>query len=105
MIPRDQDPIDVIQQLWVEVASILKATNDDMFPSKDATAKMIQNGEYMRHLQRIQPVLRSWQRKFEQSNGGISAASNAKIPLTEHSENVSEIGIVDRISLLSLVNV
>lgn len=47
--------------------TIMKATNEMLFSSKDQTATLVQNGDYMRHLQTLQPLLRSWYERF----GGI----------------------------------
>ncbi len=61
------DPVDKTQQCWVDLMTIMKATNEKLFSSKDQTAKLVQNGDYMRHLQTLQPLLRSWYERF----GGI----------------------------------
>ena len=55
--------------------SIMKETNRVLFPSKDHTALIIQNGGYMSHLDRIQPMLVKWYRMFEKLDGKKALAS------------------------------
>ena len=44
--------------------TIMKATNETLFSSKAQTAKLVQSGDYMRRLQTLQPLLRSWYERF-----------------------------------------
>ena len=69
MMLETQSPQDVIQQYWVEIASINKACNDSLFPSKDLTARYIRTGEYIGQLQDLLPRLHSWRDRLEQSSG------------------------------------
>ncbi|KAL9101714.1 MAG: hypothetical protein Q9163_003057 [Psora crenata] len=63
-----QSPTDVVQQYWAEIASINKACNDSLFPSKDMTARIIRTGEYVARLQELLPSLHSWREKLQQSS-------------------------------------
>jgi len=65
------DPVDKTQQCWVDLMTIMKATNETLFSSKDQTAKLVQNGDYMRHLQTLQPLLRSWYERFKGIKGKV----------------------------------
>lgn len=51
--------------------TIMKATNETLFSSKDLTAKLVQNGDYMKHLQALQPLLRSWYQRFNGIEGEV----------------------------------
>ena len=63
------ESVDRSQQCWVDLMSIMKETNRVLFPSKDHTALLIQNGGYMSHLDRIQPMLVKWHKMFEKLDG------------------------------------
>ncbi len=69
MMLEHQSPEDLVQQYWVEIASINKACNNSLFPSKDQITQLIQTGEYIGRLQQLQPILRRWQERLEMSNG------------------------------------
>lgn len=47
----------------------MKASNAALFSSKKQTAELIKNGEYVGRLQQLQPVLASWQTKFQSLDG------------------------------------
>ncbi|KAL9128162.1 MAG: hypothetical protein Q9217_003105 [Psora testacea] len=69
MMLETQSPEDVVQQYWVEIASINKACNDGLFPSKELTARFVQTGEYIVRLQNLLPTLHSWRERLENSSG------------------------------------
>ena len=76
------EPVDRSQQCWVDLMSIMKETNRALFPSKDHTALLIQNGTYMSHLDRIQPMLLKWYKMFEKLDGKRTFASDCVRGLT-----------------------
>ena len=65
----NQSPEDMIQQYWVEIASINKACNDTLFPSKELTARYIHTGEYISRLHDLLPILHSWNDRLDKSKG------------------------------------
>ena len=69
------EPVDRSQQCWVDLMSIMKETNNALFPSKDHTALLIQTGTYVSHLDRIQPMLQKWHKMFEKLDGKRAFAS------------------------------
>ena len=81
------EPVDRSQQCWVDLMSIMKETNRALFPSKDYTALLIQNGTYMSHLDRIQPMLVKWYKMFEKLDGKRAFASGCVRELTTSSKS------------------
>ena len=69
------EPVDKTHQLWVELMVIMKACNDQLFTTKDQTAALIQNGEYLQRVQRLQPLLWRWKRKFEDLEGNLNCVN------------------------------
>ena len=65
------EPVDKSQQCWVDLMSIMKATNEALFSSIDQTAALVQSGEYMGRLDRLQPLLRAWHQRFENLEGKV----------------------------------
>lgn len=65
------EPVDKTHQLWVELMIIMKACNDQLFSTKDQTAALIQSGEYVQRLQRLQPLLHKWKLKFKDLEGSV----------------------------------
>ena len=63
-----QDPVDKTQNSWVELMSIMKACNDELFPNKEQTYKLIRSGEYMGRIIELQPFLHSWYQRLENLN-------------------------------------
>lgn len=83
-----QDSVETIQQSWAEITSIMKASNAMLFSSKVKTTKLIQSGEYIGRLQQLQPILASWQKKF-QSLDGKNMLQNDFHPLTNGFQSLS----------------
>lgn len=65
------ESVDKSQQCWVDLMSIMKATNEALFSSIDQTAALVQSGEYMGRLDRLQPLLRAWHQRFENLEGKL----------------------------------
>lgn len=80
------EPVDRSQQCWVDLMSIMKETNRVLFPSKDHTALLVQNGTYMSQLDRIQPMLLKWHKMFEKLDGKRALASGCVRELTTSSK-------------------
>ena len=59
------DAVDKTQQCWVDLMTLMKATNETFFSSKDQTARLVQSGEFVRHLDEMQPMLQSWYQGFK----------------------------------------
>lgn len=62
---------DILQQSWVEIATIMKCCNATLFGSKEKTTELIRSGEYMGILQQLQPILASWREKFQSLDGNF----------------------------------
>lgn len=58
------DPVDKIQQSWLELMIVMKDCNDRLFTSKDETTKLVQNEAYILQIHQLQPLLRSWLERF-----------------------------------------
>lgn len=59
-----KDPVDRTQQSWLELMIIMKDCNDRLFSSKDQTTKLVQTEAYIVELHQLQPLLYSWQKRF-----------------------------------------
>lgn len=59
-----RDPVDRTQQSWLELMIIMKDCNDRLFSSKDQTTKLVQTEAYIVELHQLQPLLYSWQKRF-----------------------------------------
>lgn len=64
--------VDKTQLLWVELMVIMQSCNDQLFTTKDQTAAIISSGDYVQILQRLQPRLHDWKRKFEVLEGNAN---------------------------------
>ncbi|KAL8718876.1 MAG: hypothetical protein Q9225_004045 [Loekoesia sp. 1 TL-2023] len=60
-----QDPIDNIQQYWMDMTTIMKTCNATLFSSKDHTQALIQSGGYVALLEQLQPLMNSYRQKLE----------------------------------------
>lgn len=58
------DPVDKTQQSWLELMIIMKDCNDRLFSSKDQTTRLVQNESYIVELKQLDPLLRSWLKRF-----------------------------------------
>ena len=80
------ESVDKSQQCWVDLMSIMKATNEALFSSIDQTAALVQSGEYMGRLDRLQPLLRAWHQRFENLEGKLDHR-----PLNVHPDKTPEV--------------
>ena len=60
-------PVDQMQKLWFEIASIMFDANRDIFPSRETTARLIESGEYKAAIARFKPRLDEWLRNFHRA--------------------------------------
>jgi hypothetical protein len=58
---------DKVQRAWAELTALSRQSNTELFESKRRTHESIQNGDYMRFLERFGPKLRDWKERFEQT--------------------------------------
>lgn len=66
--PEAQDPVDNIQECWMDMTTIMKACNASLFPSREYTQAMIESGGYMARLQQLQPLMTAYGQKLENAN-------------------------------------
>ena len=67
-----KDPVDKTQQSWLELMIIMQNCNDRLFLSKDQTTKLVQSEAYIAQLHHLQPLLRSWLKRFNALNSKSS---------------------------------
>ena len=64
-------PEDRIQRAWAELTTLIRASNAEMFGSRERTLESTRNGEYLPFLERFWPRLRQWLEKFENSESEL----------------------------------
>lgn len=52
---------------WVGVASLMKRGNELLFPSREKTRELIDSGEYLAVLRKVNPMLWEWQKEFDRA--------------------------------------
>lgn len=60
-----EDPIDLMQERWLHIASIMFQANQKIFPSREFTRDLISNGQYINLIIEFKPMLTDWKDKFE----------------------------------------
>ena len=68
---RTASPIDQMQGLWVEIASIMNRANREIFQSRQFTRDLTQGHAYRESIATFAPLLESWARLFEQVKGSL----------------------------------
>lgn len=63
--PYASDLVDLIQECWADITLIMKACNANLFPSRDYTQTLIQNGSYVTLLEQFQPAMDTFGRKLK----------------------------------------
>jgi len=58
-------PQEAVLYFWMEIAAIMEAGNQQMFPNRRVTRDLIKSGRYVNLLQYFQPLLRGWRRDFD----------------------------------------
>ena len=74
------ESVDKTQLLWVELMTIMKACNDELFTTKDQTAIIVDNSSYVQSLQKLTPYLHSWYQRFEKLDS--KANEPTQVPFT-----------------------
>ncbi|KAF2838173.1 hypothetical protein M501DRAFT_857119 [Patellaria atrata CBS 101060] len=57
---------DTVLFFWMEIAALMEAGNQQMFPNRKETRRLIKTGEYVGLLERFKPLLRHWMMDFKQ---------------------------------------
>ena len=52
---------------WVGVAYLMKKGNELLFPSRGRTRELINTGQYLSILQKLNPMLREWEKDFDKA--------------------------------------
>ena len=65
IVERYLAPEDDTTNCWVGVSTLLKKAIDLLFPCRDHTKEIVKNGEYVKHLQSLQPLLQDWEKVFD----------------------------------------
>ncbi|KAL8907941.1 MAG: hypothetical protein Q9207_001087 [Kuettlingeria erythrocarpa] len=65
--PEAPDPVDRIQECWMDMTTIMKACNASLFPSREYTQAMIESGGYVARLQQLQPLMDAYGQKLEKA--------------------------------------
>lgn len=63
-----QDPVDTIQECWMDMTMIMKACNLSLFPTNDHTQAVIRSGGYVELLEQLQPLMSSFGQKLRSVN-------------------------------------
>jgi len=58
--PESNLPIDKMQKLWFEIASLMFDANRDIFPSREYSTKLIDSGQYKKEIAKFVPRLNDW---------------------------------------------
>ena len=66
------DPIDIMQNCWLHIASIMYRANVEIFPSRDFTRDLTSSGQYISAIARFTPLLRGWKARFDQVSAKIA---------------------------------
>ena len=69
------ESVDKTQLLWVELMTIMKLCNDELFTTKDQTGSLVDNGNYVHALQKLTPRLHSWYQRFEQLESKVKTTA------------------------------
>ena len=67
-------PVDQMQKLWFEIASIMFDANREIFPSRETTARLIDSMEYTAAIERFRPRLEQWMQAFKRAEKTLKPA-------------------------------
>ncbi|KAI9877370.1 MAG: hypothetical protein M1830_004103 [Pleopsidium flavum] len=65
MVSEQDMLIDKVQLCWMEITTLMKRSNELLFPSRDQTRETIRSGRYLGLLETFQPLLRGWRSEFD----------------------------------------
>ena len=68
---RPEDPIDLMQDCWLHIASIMYQANQRIFPSREFTRDLISSGQYSTSIAEFTPLLKDWKAKFDRVKSTI----------------------------------
>jgi hypothetical protein len=68
---RPEDPIDLMQDRWLHIASIMYQANQRIFPSREFTRDLISSGQYSTSIAEFTPLLKEWKAKFDRVKSTI----------------------------------
>lgn len=63
--PEMSAPIDRMQKLWFDIASLMFDANCQIFPSREFTAELVESGRYKRSIAEFAPRLQKWLADFD----------------------------------------
>ena len=66
-----EDPIDLMQDCWLHIASIMYQANQRIFPSREFTRDLISSGQYSTSIAEFTPLLKDWKAKFDRVKSKI----------------------------------
>ncbi|OAG44442.1 hypothetical protein AYO21_01438 [Fonsecaea monophora] len=69
--PKQDHPIDVMQECWVQVAKIMNQANRQIFSSHQFTRELTTTGRYKEAIANIAPLLQHWKTEFEKVKSHI----------------------------------
>lgn len=64
---KDDNPIDVMQKLWLHIASIMNKANVEIFPSREVTRDLTTSGRYAAKVDEFWPLLKEWRKRYDQN--------------------------------------
>ena len=75
------DPVDVMQERWLHIASIMYQANQKIFPSRDFTRDLISNGQYINLIAEFRPMLQDWKAKFDAISARLQPAMRSLLTM------------------------
>lgn len=75
--PSDSTATDYMQKLWFDIAHVMYDANRDIFPSREFTSILVENGGYKMAIAQLKPKLDKWMQDFEQGRYHLSSAMQA----------------------------
>lgn len=63
----NEGPIDMMQKLWLGIASIMNKANEEIFPSREITRDLTSSGRYAAKVDDFWPLLVKWKRQYDDS--------------------------------------
>jgi hypothetical protein len=59
---------DAMQTCWMDIANIMSDSNEQIFPSREYTGQLINNGKYHEMINKFMPILENWRAKFDRQH-------------------------------------
>lgn len=64
---KNDTAVDVMQKLWLDIASIMNKANEEIFPSREVTRNLTSSGQYAAKVDEFWPLLENWKKKYDGS--------------------------------------